>query len=262
VSKATSDYDHFVVVPDLQWPFEHKRSEAAVMGYVADVKPDKVFLVGDAIDFTSLGSYLKKVPPSKRLYLSGEIKYARKKLAQWTAVSRGAELYYLEGNHEYRFARKLETDAPELYDLVADPCKPLTLRNLLLLDEMGWKYIEPYGAGMWIGRPGGLWITHGQYCGENAITQMLKLVKCSFIQGHDHRLASKAQTSSLTGKTIAGYTAGTLCDSATTPRATAHVNWQHGFIHGWVHRKRKTFHVDLVSINDGRFVVGGKEYRG
>ncbi len=111
-----------------------------------------------------------------------------------------------------------------------------------------------------MGKKGGLYATHGQYCAEGAIPKMLKMLKCSFIQGHTHRLRMMAESTSLLGQTIAGYEVGTLCDVRKTPKNSPFVNWQTGFAHGWVSRTTKQFTVSLVAINHGRFICEGKEY--
>ena len=256
------DYTHTVIVPDIQYPFVHRPSEQAVMHFVKEMKPDVVTVIGDFIDFTSIASFRKKLPPEKVPRLAAEVRIGREKVAEWEKVAGKARKVFIEGNHEERLARVVEANCPELLGLAGVPGVDLSVRGLLGLES--WEYLGPYGhyeSGQWLGRRGGLWAYHGSFCGQNAPTQNLRRYGHSVIYGHTHRLQSKHQTDAM-GRTIGAYEVGTLCDPKRTPRHSPVVDWQHGFASIWTSKKDRAFHVDLISINKGRFVVNGRRYGG
>lgn len=256
-SDPKKDFEHVVFIPDCQYPFIDRAAEAAVMSYVRFAQPDILIALGDFVDFYSLGRYRKKAAPSLRLYLQKEVEVGRAKLKQWARLAPKARRYLIEGNHEARLRNYLEDNAREVFDL-AD----LTPPKLLEAKELGWNWVGPYGAGMWVGKPGGLWVTHGEvarkWSGMSPRANVMEKYGHSVITGHTHRLGSFYHTNAL--GTVVGLEAGCLCDHATTPRATTQVDWQHGFAAGWVSRKTKRFHVELIPITDGGCIVAGRKY--
>ncbi len=233
------------------------------MEYVERTQPDEIISVGDFVDFYSLASFRKRVEPSLRTYLKEEVDLARTKLREWGGLAPNARKRLILGNHEDRLQRYLEDQGGELFDLFGDD---LSIENLLRTKEAGWEVIGPYGAGCWAGEPGGLWVTHGEiarkWSGYSAKANVMEKYGHSVLHGHTHRLGSFYHTrrSAFGNETIVGYEIGSLCDPETTPRASSMVDWQHGFAVGWISETSPRFHVDLVAISDGGFVLGGIKY--
>jgi predicted phosphodiesterase len=250
-----------VIISDTQYPWVDEAAEAALMEYVAQTQPDQLIQIGDFIDLYSLATFRKGVSPSERMYLREEVKVGKAKLREWGDLVPKARKVLIEGNHEGRLARYLEDNGPELFDLSDN----LSVPALLGTEEAGWEYIGPYGEGLWVGQPGGLWATHGELVRKwSGVTAHAHVEKYghSVIHGHTHRLGSFYQTrQGANGPvSIGGFEVGCLCSFTKTPRASSIVDWQHGFAVVYTSKTSARFHVDLVSIVDGGFVYGGKRY--
>jgi len=257
LAETNGGYRHVVIVPDTQYPYINEPAEAAVQEYISRTQPDEVLFLGDFMDFYSLGTFRKKVPPKDRIWLPDEVELGRAKVAEWSALSPNANYKLIAGNHEERLERYLEDNGGELYGIDV-----LTFDRLLELDKWGWEYINPYGAGVWVGGEGGLWATHGdlarKWSGASPRGHVMEKYGHSVIHGHTHRLGSFYHTNAV--GTMVGLEAGCLCDPETTPRATAVVDWQLGFAVAWVSPSGPRFHCDLIAITDGGFVYGGEKY--
>lgn len=250
---SKDDFDHVVVLPDIQYPFVDKPSEAAVMQYVEETKPDKLVIIGDFLDFTSICKHRNRTPPSKRLSFEEELDLGRRKLAEWAALAPRAEKIFTPGNHEDRAERYIIDNAEQLgFWTLPD-----------LLDFGAWKYAGSYaeGAGVWLGKRGGIWATHGQFVrahSAHTAKAHFDLLGSSVIHGHTHRLGAYYVTK--LSQTYAAFEVGTLADLKKTPRGSPVVNWQHGFGSVYVSRSSQRFHVELISINNGGFISGGRRY--
>jgi hypothetical protein len=254
LSRASHDeFIHTVVIPDCQLPFIDRAAEAAAMQYVSETAPDQLIILGDFVDFTSIGTYRNRLPIRQRLSFEEELDLGKRKLAEWAALAPKAKRIFLEGNHEDRAARYILDNAEQLGFL--------KLPDLLGMKD--WIYAGSYadGAGVWVGKRNGLWATHGQVVAKHSgwsARAHLDLLGRSVIHGHSHRLGAYYV---LKGDTaFAAFEAGTLCDFARTPRSVPTVNWQHGLASVYTSRTSPRFSVELISINQGAFVSGGRRY--
>lgn len=254
-------YEQTVIISDTQYPWIDAPAEAALMEFVAETQPDQIIQIGDFADFYSLANFDKKITPSQQVYLEEEVSLSRRKLVEWASlVPRKTRKVFIEGNHEARVARYLEREGGAFFDLAE-----LSVSSLLRVEEAGWKYVGPYGAGVWVGRPGGLWATHGDFARKwSADSAQAHLAKYghSVIHGHTHRLGAFYQT--LQGadgpRTLGAFEVGCICSFNDTPRSSVTNDWQHGFAVVWTSKTSPRFHVDLVAIVDGEFVYAGKKY--
>lgn len=256
-------YDRVVVIPDTQWPFQDDHAEAALLEFISKNPGKRLVHLGDAADFYSLASFRKALPPSERMYLREEVAAVRAKFRQYADAASGYdELVIIKGNHDERLDRYLELQGGELFDLVGDV---LSYEAVTGAKEAGWNVVGPYGKGIWLGQPGGIWATHGDYAradsGASARAHLRKYGH-SVIHGHTHRLAQVFFTHNGADgdRTIVGVEAGTLADPFKTPRATHFSDWQHGFAVVWTAQDSPRFHVDLVAITAGGFVCEGVRY--
>lgn len=258
---AIKGFDQTIIIADTQYPWIDKDAERAFMDFVTDQQPDQLIQIGDFADFYSLATFDKKISPSQRVHLQEEVDLSRRKLVEWAAlVPRKTRKILIEGNHEARVARYLEQQGGELFDL-----NELSVEALLRVEQAGWRYVGPYGAGVWVGQPGGLWATHGDFArkwsADSAQAHVLKYGH-SVIHGHTHRLGAFYQTQQGADgpRTIGAFEVGCLCSFDDTPRATKTNDWQHGGAVVWTSKGSPRFHVDLVAIVDGGIVYQGKRY--
>lgn len=250
-------FQHVVLVSDTQHPFAQDEAACeSVMEFLADTKPDRVIQVGDFIDFYTISSYPKRMPLSSRPSLKDEVDATRGWLQRWHSTTPDSEWIVLEGNHELRLKTYVEKYADQLTDF-----DELSVPSLLGFHELGIRYIEPYGEGLWAGRAGGLWVTHGNYARKHSgwsARAHLEATGFSVAHGHTHRLGSFFVTN-MTG-TYGGFEVGCLCVPERTPPFDRLQNWQLGFASVWVSTDSPRFHVDLIAITDGGFVANGKKY--
>jgi hypothetical protein len=121
VNKQTALEKH-IFISDFQIPDHDERSLEAVYKFITDFKPDKVHLVGDLLNFTSVGKYLKD--PYYEVDLQDEIAIGRKVIGRLEKIARRAnpksKISWYAGNHEYRVESYLGRVAPELAKLQGD----------------------------------------------------------------------------------------------------------------------------------------------
>lgn len=256
------DFEHLVILSDTQYPYVDHDAEAAVMEYVLRTQPDQLISIGDFADLYSLSKFQKKMSYHARVLakqdLIGELIVVEEKLQQWADLVPEAKLTWIEGNHEARWLRFFEEKAEMLMDL-----RGFFLYDQVRAAEIGWNIIKPYGEGMWAGKPGGLWLTHGEiarkWSGFSAKANVIEKYGHSVLTGHTHRLGAFYHT---TGRQypLGGYEIGCLCSMEHTPRATTVVDWQHGFASVYVSRKTGRFQVQLIPVVDGGFIVEGVRY--
>lgn len=262
-TRNSNGYKHVVVIPDTQWPFQDDPSERALQEYIHKTQPDELLHIGDAADFYSLARFLKTLPPSERIYLQEEVDVVRSKFKEYANLVPDARKRITKGNHDERLDRYLETNGAELFDLVNGI---LSYDHVSGAAESGWEVIGPYGEGCWVGEPGGLWATHGDYARKwSAMTPKAHVMEKyghSVIHGHTHRLGQFFHTrqTAYGPETVVGIECGTLASMQTTPRSAKVVDWQYGFADVWVSNTSPRFHVSLVAIIDGSFVLGGSKY--
>jgi len=253
------DYHHLVVIPDTQWPYEHKPSEAALYEYLSKSQPEHLVHIGDALDLTSLAHLRSGPPPARRPHLRAEIENGRMKFRELVALTPDAlTRRFIVGNHEERLSRYLEDNAGEIHDLVDDI---LNLSTLLKIDK-DWETIGPYHEGTWAGEPDGLWLTHGDYTAAWSAYSARKHVDkylCSIAHGHTHRLGAHFRTM-FDDTVLVGYEVGTLADPQTTPSNGTVLDWQHGFLDVWLSVDSPRFSATPVAIVEGGFAVQGKHY--
>lgn len=255
------DFRTTVVIPDVQYPWVHQPSEKVLMQFIKDTQPEQVIQIGDFMDLYSLAGFRKGMSQQERVEIGGtfqqEVDLGRAKLSEWRELAPDADYTWIEGNHEFRLARYAEDNGGELFGLEA-----LTIESLYQTNERGWSYVGPYMEGMWVGLEGGLWATHGDFVRKWSAWSARAHTETyahSVIHGHSHRLGAYYQTGA--AGMVAAFEVGCLCDRRATPRATSVVNWQTGFAVVYTSTEDLQFWVNLVNIEKGRFVYGGKEWK-
>lgn len=164
-------------VPDLHWPYEDRRYWRLLMEVLEAWQPEILVLLGDAIDAPELSFHERtKNTPSK---FRDSIAYARERLDEIDEILPDARKIYLEGNHEKRFERYVETRAAALSGL-----DHLSIPEQLRLQERGWEW-SPYRSYVKVGK---LYLSHDlEFAGKNAVRQNLDSAQRNIITGHTHR---------------------------------------------------------------------------
>ena len=191
-----------IALGDFQIPYEDKEAIAAVMDYIERVRPDKVVLLGDILDFPQLTTkYIKaQFSPEKLL---ANLAAAREYINYISGFT--GEVIYIEGNHEARLLNYILEKAPELQALAAAG-GPLHLASLLgPMPKL--TYIEPYGEA-WVYNS--FVFKHGDSATKaGAAAKELADEGSSGMSGHTHRFQVATKTDR--GGAHAWYSVGCLC---------------------------------------------------
>ena len=256
--KKELDGTRVVVLSDAQIPFEERwliggatNKNGAIERFLYDFDPDYLIINGDWADVYSASRYDKR--PGRRFNLKDELKAVRSSLAGLTNAAPHATRIFLEGNHEDRLMKTMiqvaQKDIRALELFGASNLDGLTAKNLLALDDTGWKW-QPYcGFVNFLG----FIITHGDIVGQESAETARKMFQkwhSSGCSGHTHRLGSYYSTEA-TGKSHVWHETGCLC--RLDLEYVRGPNWQQGFLIGTV--SDNLLHTQLVPIFNNRFVI-------
>ena len=232
----------WVVLNDLQIPWQDKPVLDLVLAFIKDLKPHGVILNGDVVDCYELSEFDKD--PLKPWHLDREMREAwllLDALTPWTK-----ERWWLGGNHEDRLRRTIWKN-PKFARLSA-----LRFEELFRIKDNGFNW-KPYGGVVKLGR---LLVTHGslvlKHSGWSGRAHYDKYGS-SVLVGHTHRLGIYYRTNA---KGIhAAYENGCLCKL--NPEYVQYPDWQQGF--SVVHvGERGFFNVQQIPIiSRRRFFYGG-----
>ena len=129
-------FEKSIFLSDLHVPFEQKKSLKVVNAFMSWFKPDRIFLMGDIIDFYAVSTFDKD--PERITSLQADINTAQKILKGMRANNTKSEITYIEGNHEHRLQKYLWKH-PEISSLDA-----LSVTNLLMLNELKISYVNQF----------------------------------------------------------------------------------------------------------------------
>ena len=252
-----------VVLGDHQLPFANRTLTELSHSFLQDIKPDGLIYMGDLIDFPNLSKFEANPDFTSTVQegIDGGYKVLND-LKEASGLKKGAEMIFIEGNHEVRLRRALISKLPQLFgikkaDMGEDEKSVLHLANLMRFDDLGWTYwdepsdVYPHPEYEIVK---GLFARHGNFvrakAGMSALAN-LDRVDGSIIQGHTHRLAITHHTR-WTGQEMNLYTAietGTMADLKGLGYSKQ-PDWQGGFLTLVVDRKNNTFHPELVIFNN------------
>jgi len=211
------DKEKIIFLSDLHIPFVNKISLEIVLDFMKDLKPNKIILGGDILDFYQISNFTKN---PKQRNTNEEILLTKKFLYDLRNKFYDAEIIYLEGNHELRLERYIINNAKELYEILEN-----ILIEKLELEKLNIKYQKG------VFKIGKLWFFHGHEinCKNSNIEYITnvvwKNVYDNFICGHWHRTQDKTWKS-INNKYYGGYIAGCLCENLDYAPIN---NWNNGF---------------------------------
>lgn len=236
----------FVVLSDIQIPFQDHQSLELVMKFIHDLKPYGVVLNGDIVDNYAISSFDQD--PWTQATVEREIHEAgvlMKRLAKYTTIR-----HWIGGNHEDRWRRQIWKH-PKLRGMFA------SFPHSFALGSYGFTW-HPYGGAVRLGK---LYITHGSRVSKHsAMSAKAHFDKygCSVMVGHSHRLGIYYHRNM--GGTYAAYENGCLC--SLSPEYDTHPDWQQGFAVVHVEDRGGLFHVQQIPILRRHVLFyGPKEYR-
>lgn len=184
-----------LILPDSHAHPDHNNDRYEWAGkLVADLKPDVVISIGDWADMPSLSSYDRGTKGYEGRRYSKDVASAIDAQERFFAPIRSRKkklprFVQLEGNHEYRIKRAINSDAAHL-DGVISP-------DDLGYRDFGWEYVEYEGATPGIIEIDGIAYSHyftsgimgRPIGGVNPAYQLVTKYGHSCTQGHSHTFA-------------------------------------------------------------------------
>ncbi len=227
---------------------EQHESYRTVKKFIKTEKPDTIIIIGDALDFSYLGSYnmsLEELRENKRL--SADYDMFNKELDFFQKYSK--EVIYLEGNHEYRLTRAIQRTPNFLSGLIELPVK-------LKLQERGIQYITEQDQPYKIQK---LYVMHGKRYNMHFAKATLEDMGANTIMGHTHRIQMYSRRFTATGDEVACWGIGCLSSKAPEWQNGQANNWTNGFAYGMMN-DRGFFNINNIHIVNGGFFLNKKEY--
>lgn len=127
--------ERIVMINDVHVPFHDPDTWKSVMAGIRDMKPDKVIIGGDFVDFYSVSRFDKD--PRRHLYLESEVGQARVLLKDLRRAVPNAQIQYFAGNHEDRLQKYINSNAGQLAWI-----EGLNVAGILGLDEFDISYLD------------------------------------------------------------------------------------------------------------------------
>lgn len=240
---------HGVFLSDIHMP--DNISLQSVVNYVRDVKPKLIILGGDIIDAQGLhASESMKAEQVKMEWFKRDVSLASAFIGVLQAASPLAEIVYIEGNHEQRYAR-LQEKFPDLF------AKSLDFRAAM--KPLVKQYIPYATAGSYF-KLGDTVFVHGDIFPDlHAKPYAVRFSPYKVVYGHMHHFQAYTTHRALLHESSRyGVTAGCL--------STLNPEWKKGKANQWVNGFTSFVSDGEVTtptvhlIERGRFAVGGKVY--
>jgi hypothetical protein len=207
-------------LPDLQVPFEDKRSLAAVEKYMLAHRWDGWLQLGDFLDFDALSTYVEGKPGSVLAGVAETFEAGNRILDKHQNIVRenpDAKMVLLQGNHDYRAVAYAEKH-PGLK-------KHLDVATNLRLKERGIKWVRSWEKGE-LYKIGNAYFTHGLLTGKYAASRMVDHYGVCVYFGHTHDVSFFPKVRHGDDKTLEGGSLGCLCNYSQRYMRGAPHNWQ------------------------------------
>jgi len=239
-------FEKHAFVGDLHVPFHDEKLIALLFVFLKYFKPDKLWLMGDLVDWYQVSHFSKD--PKRVVKLQEDLNTANAFLDDVQKLVSKIELF--GGNHEFRMIKYLR-EHPELSSLDV-----LKVQALLKLGERGIHY-HPYM------RPPlkyhTLQIHHGslvrKYSGWTAKGHFEKYGGNGII-GHSHRGGNFIKR---TSAGICGWYEN-MCMCSLDPEYLDFADWVQGWSVGYF-TKKDLFHLEQIPIIDHKFLFQGRLFR-
>jgi len=264
------DMEKYLVIGDLQAPYHDPKAVEVMLQIAEDFRPYGLVINGDFCDWRTLSDHYAardEVGPRLIPTLKEEIAVQRGLLSEIITRVKPKEIWWNDGNHEWRLQRMLFKQ-PTIVQLLGLPgvTETLSVRSFFNFDKYGIKYSGEYPNGFWLKD---VWVEHGFNTSLKAgytVSRLLDARGASVIVGHCERLAvvwKRAIDTKLFGAeggnlSILGEKAGKGIYSTVPHTAPELMNHQQGFL--ILTRYDKMWYPEPVPIHNGVAVWRGKVY--
>lgn len=238
--------NHAILFGDTHIPNQNEDSCAAVWNYHEALKPKYSIHVGDLPDFEMFSRHTRQ--SFERTTLRELKEMVGDFLSRWRQAAKGAQLWLLEGNHDWwgeRWAAN-QNEAlegvfriPELFDLKKHRIKFFDMeaqRSLML---------------------GPVQVHHGSYCGVGHARQHLRMNPGHQIYGHVHKGEIVHGPGFRPDQKKRAMSLGCLCNRPIWQQGRPN-DWEQGFGELWW--DRHGFDMSPIHIEAGRAIVAGQVY--
>lgn len=249
----------WVILPDLQIPYEDKRSLAAVEKYMAAHRWDGYLNLGDFLDFNALSSYAKGKPGSVRFLddIGRTFAAGNEILDRHCQIIRAgnpdARVVILQGNHDYRAVSYAE-EHPGMKEHLDVPTH-------LRLAERKVEWIKSWEKGK-LFKLGNAYFLHGNYINKYHAAKMVDQYGVCVYYGHTHDVMSFPKMTKGNGQTLEAASLGCLCRYDQQYMQGKPHNWQQAVSTLFL-RPNGNYNLYISRIFNHRFVgPDGVEYSG
>lgn len=242
-----------LVIPDLQVPYEDRRSLKAVEAMMADHPWDEIIQIGDFMDLDCISTHnTNKLKTIEGKTLRKDFDAANSRLDRWQRIGKKAKITILEGNHDERMLRYIDAN-PQLSGTMEVP-------RQLNLAKRGIRWV-PYWSEGEVYQIGNAYFAHGQYTNEHHAKKHVSRFGVNIFYGHTHDIQTYSLVLLGEDKTIVGQSLGCLCEYAQQYIKGKPTNWQQAF--GAFHFYPDGFFTyNVVRIFRHRFYYEGQVYQG
>lgn len=217
--------ERWLVLPDMQVPYEDRQTLRAVEAYMADHRWDGCINLGDFIDFREISHWEqgnnreKKARAITRSYAAANTILDRH-IELVRGKNRDARFVLIEGNHEARIEAYLDR-CPEAEGMVEVPVGL----------ELARKRVEwvPYWTKGSLFRLGNAYFCHGRSTTKHHATAMLDKYGVCLYYGHMHDVQMFSKPLLGHDKTIEAGSLGCLCRYDQRYLKGEPTNWQQAF---------------------------------
>ena len=254
-----TDYVRFVI-PDVHGCKMHKPAVAAMLGDLESLSPKEIVIMGDFLDcggFLAQHHTLGYVEQSTYSF-DQDVAAANDLLDSIQEAAPGAEIHFLEGNHEARIEKycvtaALRNGAP---NIEAEHLRMLYgTEHVLHLEERG---IQLYRQGKYyhgLGLPstiklGKCHFVHGISTAVNAAKVHAERFGGNVVYAHSHR-ADSYHIRTISAGVIGAWNPGCLCELQELYMHQNISNWSHGYGLQLVKSDGDFLHIN-VPIRDGK----------
>lgn len=268
MSKYLED-GNYVVLSDLQCPYEDARVTAAVTRFVYDYQPDGLLCVGDEADSPEPSRWNKGMAEEYSGTLEAGLQRTYDVLLNFSvALGDNKPFHLMRSNHADRIQKYLAKYAPAMsrtswnqYERIMgyghqplldnrSAVLPITYHSKPFQFARGWVLMHGDESGM------------NQTSGGTALG-LAKKLGVSVICGHTHRAGVQHMNVGFNGKfttELTGLEVGHLMDMRRAGYlGFGAANWQQAF--GVLRIRKGIVYPELVFIRNRKFVVEGKEYK-
>ena len=200
-----------IIASDIHVPFHNRRGVRKLLDHIRRERPDHVVLAGDIADLHALTTHRRN--PVWQDKLKQELDAVYDFLWDVRYAAKKAVITYIKGNHEDRFDRYVQSNAPEMRLIGVD------LPKYLELDSMDIRWVEDAGrTKVWVpcGQGQRVRVLHGhefkggsKFPGGHAL-KIANELGCNVHIGHTHKLGS--MVTQIAGKTRFGVEGGYLAN--------------------------------------------------